>query len=215
MEYVAGIWSNSALNVEIILNNKQMGFFTRKSINRNKVKLFINCLITVASSDDDFSEEEQNFIREVVMKIRNHYNYHKDIDDILELKLNELQKTIDSLVIEDKQILMSILMEVAEADKVLKFQEIGAMLTVASMIQLDLEALKLFFIDAIKKYKINEKLFDEYYTIFLDKGKDAANQYIEGENIDVDSNIIYCPHCGAENSSGNKFCTSCGKKIDA
>ena len=129
--------------------------------------------------------------------------------------MNEIQKTIDSLVIEDKQILMSILMEVAEADKVLKFQEIGAMLTVASMIQLDLEALKLFFIDAIKKYKINEKLFDEYYTIFLDKGKDAANQYIEGENIDVDSNIIFCPHCGAENSSDNKFCTSCGKKLDA
>lgn len=192
-----------------------MGFFTRKSINRNKVTLFINCLIAVASSDDDFSEEEQNFIREVVMKIRNHYNYHKDFDDIPQLKLNELQKTIDSLVIEDKQILMSILMEVAEADKVLKFQEIGAMLTVASMIQLDLEALKLFFIDAIKKYKINEKLFDEYYTIFLDKGKDAANQYIEGENIDVDSNIIFCPHCGAENSSDNKFCTSCGKKLDA
>ena len=192
-----------------------MGFFTRKSINRNKVTLFINCLIAVASSDDDFSEEEQNFIREVVMKIRNHYNYHKDFDDIPQLKLNEIQKTIDSLVIEDKQILMSILMEVAEADKVLKFQEIGAMLTVASMIQLDLEALKLFFIDAIKKYKINEKLFDEYYTIFLDKGKDAANQYIEGENIDVDSNIIFCPHCGAENSSDNKFCTSCGKKLDA
>jgi len=192
-----------------------MGFFTRKSINRNKVTLFINCLISVASSDDDFSEEEQNFIREVVMKIRNHYNYHKDFDDIPQLKLNEIQKTIDSLVIEDKQILMSILMEVAEADKVLKFQEIGAMLTVASMIQLDLEALKLFFIDAIKKYKINEKLFDEYYTIFLDKGKDAANQYIEGENIDVDSNIIFCPHCGAENSSDNKFCTSCGKKLDA
>ena len=192
-----------------------MGFFTRKSINRNKVTLFINCLISVASSDDDFSEEEQNFIREVVMKIRNHYNYHKDFDDIPQLKLNELQKTLDSLVIEDKQILMSILMEVAEADKVLKFQEIGAMLTVASMIQLDLEALKLFFIDAIKKYKINEKLFDEYYTIFLDKGKDAANQYIEGENIDVDSNIIFCPHCGAENSSDNKFCTSCGKKLDA
>ena len=192
-----------------------MGFFTRKSINRNKVTLFINCLIAVASSDDDFSEEEQNFIREVVMKIRNHYNYHKDFDDIPQLKLNELQKTLDSLVIEDKQILMSILMEVAEADKVLKFQEIGAMLTVASMIQLDLEALKLFFIDAIKKYKINEKLFDEYYTIFLDKGKDAANQYIEGENIDVDSNIIFCPHCGAENSSDNKFCTSCGKKLDA
>ena len=192
-----------------------MGFFTRKSINRNKVTLFINCLISVASSDDDFSEEEQNFIREVVMKIRNHYNYHKDFDDIPQLKLNEIQKTIDSLVIEDKQILMSILMEVAEADKVLKFQEIGAMLTVASMIQLDLEALKLFFIDAIKKYKINEKLFDEYYTIFFDKGKDAANQYIEGENIDVDSNIIFCPHCGAENSSDNKFCTSCGKKLDA
>lgn len=192
-----------------------MGFFTRKSINRNKVTLFINCLISVASSDDDFSEEEQNFIREVVMKIRNHYNYHKDFDDIPQLKLNEIQKTIDSLVIEDKQILMSILMEVAEADKVLKFQEIGAMLTVASMIQLDLEALKLFFIDAIKEYKINEKLFDEYYTIFLDKGKDAANQYIEGENIDVDSNIIFCPHCGAENSSDNKFCTSCGKKLDA
>ncbi|MDC1529859.1 zinc-ribbon domain-containing protein [Schleiferiaceae bacterium] len=192
-----------------------MGFFTRKSINRNKVTLFINCLIAVASSDDDFSEEEQNFIREVVMKIRNHYNYHKDFDEIPQLKLNELQKTIDSLVIEDKQILMSILMEVAEADKVLKFQEIGAMLTVASMIQLDLEALKLFFIDAIKEYKINEKLFDEYYTIFLDKGKDAANQYIEGENIDVDSNIIFCPHCGAENSSDNKFCTSCGKKLDA
>ena len=215
MEYVAGIWSNSALNVEIILNNKKWVFFTRKSINRNKVTLFINCLISVASSDDDFSEEEQNFIREVVMKIRNHYNYHKDFDDIPQLKLNEIQKTIDSLVIEDKQILMSILMEVAEADKVLKFQEIGAMLTVASMIQLDLEALKLFFIDAIKKYKINEKLFDEYYTIFLDKGKDAANQYIEGENIDVDSNIIFCPHCGAENSSDNKFCTSCGKKLDA
>ena len=192
-----------------------MGFFTRKSINRNKVTLFINCLISVASSDDDFSEEEQNFIREVVMKIRNHYNYHKDFDDIPQLKLNEIQKTIDSLVIEDEQILMSLLMEVAEADKVLKFQEIGAMLTVASMIQLDLEALKLFFIDAIKKYKINEKLFDEYYTIFLDKGKDAANQYIEGENIDVDSNIIFCPHCGAENSSDNKFCTSCGKKLDA
>lgn len=192
-----------------------MGFFTRKSINRNKVTLFIKCLIAVASSDDDFSEEEQNFIREVVMKIRNHYNYHKDFDDIPQLKLNELQKTIDSLVIEEKQILMSILWEVAEADKVLKFQEIGAMLTVASMIQLDLEALKLFFIDAIKEYKINEKLFDEYYTIFLDKGKDAANQYIEGENIDVDSNIIFCPHCGAENSSDNKFCTSCGKKLDA
>lgn len=192
-----------------------MGFFTRKSINRNKVTLFIKCLIAVASSDDDFSEEEQNFIREVVMKIRNHYNYHKDFDDIPQLKLNEIQKTIDSLVIEEKQILMSILWEVAEADKVLKFQEIGAMLTVASMIQLDLEALKLFFIDAIKEYKINEKLFDEYYTIFLDKGKDAANQYIEGENIDVDSNIIFCPHCGAENSSDNKFCTSCGKKLDA
>ena len=118
-----------------------MGFFTRKSINRNKVTLFINCLISVASSDDDFSEEEQNFIRVVVMKIRNHYNYHKDFDDIPQLKLNEIQKTIDSLVIEDKQILMSILMEVAEADKVLKFQEIGAMLTVASMIQLDFENL--------------------------------------------------------------------------
>ena len=192
-----------------------MGFFTRKSINRNKIKLFVQSLLIVATSDDDFSEEEQNFIREVVMKIRNHYNYHKDFDEIPQLKLNELQKTLDSLVIEDKQILMSILMEVAEADKVLKFQEIGAMITVASMIELDLETLKIFFIDKIKEYKINEKLFDEYYTIFLDKGKDAANQYIEGENIDVDSNIIFCPHCGAENSSDNKFCTSCGKKLDA
>ena len=192
-----------------------MGFFTRKSINRNKIKLFVQSLLLVATSDDDFSEEEQNFIREVVMKIRNHYNYHKDIDDILELKMNELQKTIDSLVIEDKRVLMSILMEVADADKFLKFQEIGAMISVASMIELDLETLKIFFIDKIKEYKINEKLFDEYYTIFLDKGKDAANQYIEGENIDVDSNIIFCPHCGVENSSDNKFCTSCGKKLDA
>tara|TARA_B110000208_G_C11769130_1_gene429729 strand:- start:1090 stop:1668 length:579 start_codon:yes stop_codon:yes gene_type:complete len=192
-----------------------MGFFTRKSINRNKIKLFVQSLLIVATSDDDFSEEEQNFIREVVMKIRNHYNYHKDIDDIAPMAIKELQKTIASLVIEDKRVLMSILMEVAEADKVLKFQEIGAMITVASMIELDLETLKIFFIDKIKEYKINEKLFDEYYTIFLDKGKDAANQYIEGENIDVDSNIIFCPHCGVENSSDNKFCTSCGKKLDA
>jgi hypothetical protein len=194
-----------------------MGFFTRNSVNKNKVKFFIQSLLMVASSDDDFSEEEQEFIRTAVLEIRNHYNYHKDIDDLMKNRSGELEKTIASLEMDDKKIMMSLLLEVAKADKILKLEEIGAIMTVASIIELELESTKQFFINELKEYNINEKLFNEYWAIFLDKGKDAANKYVEGknQNIDVDSNIIYCPQCGAENSSVNKFCTSCGKKIDA
>ena len=56
-----------------------MGIFSRNRINENKVKLFVQSLFLVAQSDDDFSEEEQNFLQDVILKLRSHYNYHKDI----------------------------------------------------------------------------------------------------------------------------------------
>ena len=191
-----------------------MGIFSRNRINENKVKLFVQSLFLVAQSDDDFSEEEQNFLQDVILKLRSHYNYHKDIK--AETTPKEISKTVNSLVIEDKRILMNILMEAAEADKVLKFKEIGAMIVVGLMINLDMEGLKSFFLDKVKEYKLNEKLFDEYYTIFLEKGKDAANEHIKGKNEinNVDSSIIFCPNCGTENNHDNKFCINCGKTLD-
>lgn len=191
-----------------------MGIFSRNRINENKVKLFIQSLFLVAQSDDDFSEEEQNFLQDVILKVRSHYNYHKDIK--AETTPKEISKTVNSLVIEDKRILMNILMEAAEADKVLKFKEIGAMIVVGLMINLDMEGLKSFFLDKVKEYKLNEKLFDEYYTIYIDKGKDVADEHIKdkNENNNVDSSIIFCPNCGTENSHDNKFCINCGQKLD-
>lgn len=191
-----------------------MGIFSNNKINKNKVQLFVQCLVVVTQSDDDFSEEEQNFLQDVILKIRSHYNYHKDIE--LQFTPKQLEKTVNSLVIEDKRILMNVLMEAAEADKVLKFKEFGAMIAVAKMINLDMESLKSFFTDKVKEYKLNEKLFDEYYTIYIDKGKDVADEHIKdkNENNNVDSSIIFCPNCGTENSHDNKFCINCGQKLD-
>ena len=58
-----------------------MGFFTRKSINRNKVTLFINCLIAVASSDDDVKHpapSEENIIIEETNPIEERVNNMSD-----------------------------------------------------------------------------------------------------------------------------------------
>ena len=35
-----------------------MGIFSNNKINKNKVQLFVQCLVVVTQSDDDFSEEE-------------------------------------------------------------------------------------------------------------------------------------------------------------
>lgn len=191
-----------------------MGLFSRKKINKQKVQLFIQSLLFIVQSDDDFSEEEQNFLKEVILRIRNHYNYRKDIP--AHASLSQMEKAVSHLKIEDKRILMNVLMEAAEADKVLKFKELGSMVVIAGMIGLDMDGVRDIFMDKVKEYNLNQILFDEYFSLILNEGKDAADEYIVGknENAHTSSGIVYCPHCGAENSHENNFCTNCGKKLN-
>lgn len=156
-----------------------MGLFKRKRLKKNKVQFFINSLLLVANSDYDLADQERDLIHEAIAEIRNVYNYHKDIDLNIAIPTRELTETIQKLTLEEMQYLISLLVAVAEADNVLKFQEIGSIIKVSVVLGLDLGTLKPLLIEMIKKYEINEKVFSEYLDIFIEKGGVAANKYIQ------------------------------------
>lgn len=154
-----------------------MFFFSKNKINKNKLELFTQCLVMMSIADGELADKEKEFLAQVALKLRDHYNYYKEID-AARIDLSQLNKTVNSLDIDDKYLLINLVIAVAEADGVLTFEEIGMVMVIAKMINFDMRTLKSHLADLVKDYKLNEQLFDEYFTIYLAKGKDAADIWL-------------------------------------
>lgn len=49
--------------------------------------------------------------------------------------------------------------------------------------------------------------------ISIKKSKKKKAQAGGSANVDTGNKTVFCPHCGAKNNQGDKFCSSCGKEI--
>lgn len=49
--------------------------------------------------------------------------------------------------------------------------------------------------------------------VSIKKSKKKKAQAGGSANVDTGNKTVFCPHCGAKNNQGDKFCSSCGKEI--
>lgn len=49
--------------------------------------------------------------------------------------------------------------------------------------------------------------------VLIKKSKKKKAQAGESTQVDTGNKTVFCPHCGAKNNQGDKFCSSCGKEI--
>ena len=49
--------------------------------------------------------------------------------------------------------------------------------------------------------------------VSIKKSKKKKAQAGVSTQVDTGNKTVFCPHCGAKNNQGDKFCSSCGKEI--
>ena len=49
--------------------------------------------------------------------------------------------------------------------------------------------------------------------VLIKKSKKKKAQAGGSTQVDTGNKTVFCPHCGAKNKAGAKFCSNCGKEI--
>lgn len=181
-------------------------FFGKNSSQEDDLYFASSYLLwTIANSDNDFSNQEQDYFNQFLRTIPR--TSLKSLDKLKITKGEEIVTMCTRLSDKNKSILLNKVIEMCLIDHNLEESELKILAGVCEAINADFN----YVIELIKNnYNLD---FNNQKRNKVEPILGFRSHTIENKE-EIKNDDLFCTQCGTKNKNQNSFCTDCGAKMD-